>query len=306
MSYHFIHKYIYNFSHYLKAILQKIKLFIKYPLFNLKESLNIINGLSRMILTNSLKSKTWYRKINGLKFIFDLEYIPDGRSMFFGLYQPEVISVLLKYLKKGGIFIDIGASVGCITGYGASLVGKKGQVISFEPLLESYKRLKNLSKINKKYKIITKNYALGENNNILTLNVSRKYGVGWNTLLSNWIKPEEIEKKVEVPVRRLDEFLLKKKINNISLIKIDVEGFEFSVLKGLSSYFDKKKINLPPILVEVVPGTYHLLGNKIEDLENFMKKYSYVGFRLNEKSTIDFKNLDPRGWEDVLYKQIIL
>ena len=306
MSYHFIHKYFYNISHYIKTILKKIKLSLGHPLFFLKELLNIINGLSRMILTNSLSSKTWYRKINGLNFIYDLEYIPNGRSMFFGLYQPEVVNVLLKYLKKGGTFIDIGASIGYITVYGASLVGKQGKVISFEPLLESYIRLKNLSKINKKYKIITKNYALGENDNILTLNVSkRKYGVGWNTLLSNSMKPEVIKKKVEVPIRRLDEFLLKKKINNISLIKIDVEGFEFPVIKGLSSYLEKKKKKLPPILVEVHPGMYHLLGNKIEDLENFMKKYSYVGFKLNEKLKIDFNNMPSRGWEDVLYKQII-
>ncbi|MBN1214509.1 MAG: FkbM family methyltransferase [Candidatus Lokiarchaeota archaeon] len=259
-----------------------------------------------MILTRSIHSKIWFRKINGLNFIYDLKYIPDGKSMFFGLYQPEVIAVLLKYLKKGGTFIDIGASIGYITGYGASLVGKEGKVISFEPLPESYKRLTHLSKINKKYKISTENYALGELDNILTLNVSKKYGVGWNTLIPNWITSEDLEKKIEVPVRRLDEFLEKNNINDISLIKIDVEGFEFSVLKGLSSYFEKKKRNLPPIILEVVQGAYHLLGNKIEDLETFMKKYSYIGFRLDERSIVDFKNIHPRGWEDILYKQIIL
>ena len=51
--------------------------------------------------------------------------------------------------------------------------------------------------------------------------------------------PNDTIKEVQtVPIRRLDNYIKEKKLVNIKLIKIDTEGFEFPVLKGLCNYFE--------------------------------------------------------------------
>ena len=47
-----------------------------------------------------------------------------------------------------------------------------------------------------------------------------------------------------VECRRLDNILSEQNIDHISYIKIDVEGFELNVLRGLGKYFTDFKIDI--------------------------------------------------------------
>jgi len=118
------------------------------------------------------------------------------------------------------------------------------------------------------------NRKKSENPSISDINLS-KQEIGTNTLVSGFLDPSQIKKTIKVNVRRLDDYLLDKKIKNISLIKIDVEGYEYFVLKGLKKYFTENKEKLPPIIVEIIPSMYPLSGIKLADLDNYMKLFSY-------------------------------
>jgi len=72
-------------------------------------------------------------------------------------------------------------------------------------------------------------------------------------------------------------------------------------LKGLTRYFETNKGKLPRIIVEIVPRAYPLLGYTLDDLENFMKKYSYLAYTLDGMYRIDFKKFYEIT--DVLFKQ---
>ena len=61
------------------------------------------------------------------------------------------------------------------------------------------------------------------------------------------------------------------------------------------------KKSCPPIIIEIAPKAYPLLGYKIEDLHMFMKKYSYNALSLDERKRIDIRNLV--NTTDVLFKQ---
>ncbi len=222
------------------------------------------------------------------------------RNLYLGLYQTKVVSVLLKYLKKGDIFLDVGAHIGYLSAIGSGLVGKKGQVHSFEPVPNYFKKLLELSRLTKNHQIFVNNFALGETEGTSILDLNKRVK-GWNTMVRGFMNPNEIENTIKVRVKSLNDYIFEKNIEKISLIKMDVEGFEFPVLKGLASYFKKNKAKLPPIIVEIGPKAYPLLGYKIEDFHKFMKKYSYNSLSLDESRRIDIRDLV--NTTDVFFKQ---
>ncbi len=103
------------------------------------------------------------------------------RVLYLGLYSTRLVSVLLKYLKKGDIFIDVGAHIGYITAIGTGLVGKKGQVHSFEPVPVYFEKLLEFSHLNKNHQIFVNNYALGETEGISNIDLNKKIraGIQW-------------------------------------------------------------------------------------------------------------------------------
>ena len=63
-------------------------------------------------------------------------------------------------------------------------------------------------------------------------------------------------------------------IKKLDVIKIDVDGFDFKVLKGSENLIKKFK---PKIFVELNDVQLRINGNSVEDILNFMKKYDYKG-----------------------------
>jgi len=102
------------------------------------------------------------KEIRGVKYLCDLSLGKMVKRRYCESYEIEVIRIMKKYLKEGGVFIDVGANVGYISAIGAGLVGKTGQVHSFEPVPEFFKYLQTISEMNQEYKIVPNNFALGK------------------------------------------------------------------------------------------------------------------------------------------------
>ena len=92
----------------------------------------------------------------------------------------------------------------------------------------------------------------------------------------------------KVETVRLDNYLDKEKINTIDLIKIDTEGHEFQVLKGLG----KKISNVGIILIEFHNDNIYL-NYESAKIHNYLEKN---GFDLAEKIKFPFTE-----WEDRIY-----
>lgn len=246
-------------------------------------------------------------KINGILFSFDFDYSNDIKKMYFGNYQPIISEILKKYLKNGDTFIDVGANIGYFSMIAAGFVGKNGQVHSFEPVPEYFYRLENLSKNNSQYNITVNQFALGDEEKSSKIYIEGLSGIGHNTFFPILLEGagNNRNKTAEVSIRRLDKYIKEKKIGNIKLIKIDVEGFEFSVLRGLKNYFlESKRTGLFPLIIcEICPRAYAFSEYKLEDLFNYMKEFSYYPFDvINTKKRIDINQMKRDQVPDVLFK----
>ena len=224
------------------------------------------------------------KRINGVLFKFDFGYDPAIKRMYFGCYEIETIEVMKNVLKPGDVFIDIGANIGYLSTIGAGFVGKSGQVHSFEPVPQYFQRLEKMAMMNPDYRIEVNQCALGEEQGIANIDVTNLQNIGWNTMVPGFMSNETRKETLEVPVYRLDSYIKERVIKTISLIKIDVEGFEFSVLKGLGNYFENNS-HRPVIICEIAPSLYPLLRCTLAQVLEYMKNYNYNAYSIVDTNT---------------------
>jgi FkbM family methyltransferase len=179
-----------------------------------------------------------------------------------------------RFLRHGDVFIDVGANVGYLSAVGMSVVGRTGEVHSFEPVPKYYEHLRKLPVDNPQFKIICNNLAASDLTGVADIVVS-SHNPGWNTMVPTFMDQADIMQVVTVSTICLDSYIEHPvHPRKVTLIKIDTESFELPVLRGLSKYFDSGE--RPIIVCEVAPKAYALLGYKVSDLSSYMKHYGYV------------------------------
>lgn len=231
------------------------------------------------------------RRINGV--LFECGDAPE----YFGSYAPLVTHAMRRVLKPGDIFFDVGANVGYLSAIAAGLVGTRGQVHAFEPARQHFARLQRLSALNPDRTIIANACAAGEADATRTIYLAR--AAGQSTLVDSYKSRDEIVSSHETRVMRLDSYIQRARIDRIALIKIDVEGYELPVLTGLEG-FVRRTGQRPPIICEIAPRAYPLLGRTLSELVGYMSGLGYSAFDLADgASPIDVCSMDCV--DDVLF-----
>ena len=156
------------------------------------------------------------------------------------------------------------------------------KIFSFEPQNKYIKIQKSIFK----QKITFYNCCLGNRNYSHNLNITQKEDSSW--LLNPIIFEDgiyKVKKKIRVKVKTLDSLLVNQKFNN-SLMKIDVQGFEYQVLLGAVKSL--KKIQYLIIEISSV-DIYENQTNK-KKLLLFLKNNNFKLFKIYNKSKLS-KNI---------------
>src|SRR5260370_13526112 len=137
-------------------------------------------------------------------------------------------------MRNGDTFVDIGANEGMISLLGSHLVGAQGKVLAFEPNQNPRKIFQSAIARNSISNIQIMPIGLGQFDQTLLLNVP-KLNSGEGSFGTPDYPPENVD-IVECQVKVGDDILGTEVPR---LIKIDVEGFELYVLKGLEKTINR-------------------------------------------------------------------
>lgn len=161
----------------------------------------------------------------------------------------RLAKLLINTIKEGHCIFDIGAHYGYFTLLASALCQESGQVHAFEAAVPSYKMLdlntKNISQI------MANNMAVSDETGLLDFYVFPNKFSEYNSFnveqfkSSNWFKKYPPIKH-QVKSINLDEYISKQNLKP-NLFKIDVEGAEFNVIKGLKKYLT---LNNPVLIME--------------------------------------------------------
>lgn len=212
----------------------------------------------------------------------------DIRAMMTHSYDISGCDCFRRHLSQGDTVLDVGANIGYMSAVAASCVGRAGEVHGFEPLTECFERLQTLSHSNPAFRLHFNNVAVGSQKGSLKIGFNRDGDMRNATLVPGKNTPETRD----VPVWRLDDYIFDNIAapERIKLIKIDVEGFEFSVLQGLERFFARGA--RPLIVCEVKPWEIRNIGYTMKDFDAYMKNFGYRAFDIaRERRTVDLSEL---------------
>lgn len=165
-----------------------------------------------------------------------------------GYYEKLQLSIFEQLAINSETIVDVGANIGLYTALGAKSMKKQGNIISFEPIPGNIELLKENIKLNSlssKVKIAA--YAAGEDDRKLELYISQK-SVGNHS--AGGAGARDYGGMLEVQQTSIDNYLKKKSVKKVDLIKIDVEGYDGYVLKGaLKTIADSH----PALMIECIP-----------------------------------------------------
>jgi FkbM family methyltransferase len=231
------------------------------------------------------------KEIQGVLFEFNFDYDPAIKEMYACTYEVTTIELMRTFLSRGGIFIDVGANIGYLSAVALGLVGKTGSVHAFEPVPEYFQHLENFRVLNRDYNLVINQCALGEKHGRTSIDITRLPNIGYNTVVPRLMGNEFRKKTIRIVMNRLDSYIAAHGLTNIALIKVDTEGYEFPILKGLSGYFENTSCR-PPIICEINPRAYPLLGHTIAELSKYMDKWNYRACSVfNTQAEVDITKL---------------
>lgn len=190
-----------------------------------------------------------------------------GRAAFFlGDLDRKIRWLCTRIVRPGDTVLDAGANLGLVTLWLAQLAGKTGRVHSFEPNPELCALLEQVIARNGLTNTMLHPLALGSRPEQLVLRAPGR-NLGMGTLLADKSLGIDLIHEHTVAVETLSEIAVREKIGHVRLLKIDVEGFEFEVLRGAEPLLREQRIDAILFELNEAPasGQPHPLPGYLEE-----------------------------------------
>ncbi len=196
-----------------------------------------------------------------------------------GNYEPEVQGRIKSILKPGDHVLDIGANTGFYTLLSSRLVGRSGRVTAFEPLPRNIEFLRTHVRLNRLENVEIVEAAVSDASGKVRFKSDTHASMGYVTTNGD----------LEVDSVSLDQLFQQKRLAPAKLLKIDVEGEEYRVIKGALSY-----------LMSCHP-TILLSGHGTEAQKNCESFLAGLGYSVKVE-----RDGSPTGHGDGMYESIFI
>ena len=247
-------------------------------------------------LFKNVKKTVRFRK--NLKLTLSIDDWIQQHIYFTGTYEANEILFIEKNLQPGNTFIDIGANIGLFSITASAIVGDNGKVLSFEPFATNYNAFLNNINLNKIKNITAIQKAVAEKEQELNLFYdSTESNLG---MVSSYASSHTIQQQIKAV--SLDNFLPTININAIDIIKIDIEGGEYSALLGMKATIQHYK---PKLIVEIDDAILKNTPYTAEDIYNYMATLNYKPYFINEAGNLINKRNEDDNSLNVVFVSIL-
>jgi FkbM family methyltransferase len=237
-------------------------------------------------------TRTIRGKFHGYKMPLRLSNWSERMTYFLGrFYDLPLQLLLLETLKPGDRFVDVGTNIGMITLLASKLVGTTGRVDSFEPNPECCRYVRQVVQDNAIGNVHLHPVGLNDTDGEATLTLVTEHS-GMGTLASVPDKEREHITGTVAVRTAVGDVELDDGAGPIAMLKIDVEGFEMRVLRGLRKRIAQDK---PVIVTEVEEAHLNRDGMSRSDLVELLTSLGYVPYsmRLRRAGLTHRLSLDP-------------
>lgn len=231
------------------------------------------------ILGGASKGRGYEANINGdrirLIYAYGSRYEKTG-------YESAVHAALDTALQKGSVMFDVGAHIGILTIAAAQRVGPSGKVFAFEaaPATAAVLR-RHVDMNNVADRVIVVDGVVTDREGTSSFFVYQDSMAASISEEGLALSPEHFASQpdaIEVPAHTLDAIAAREEVRP-DLVKVDVEGAELLVLRGMPSLLPDPRV---AIICEVHPDHLATFGNNVSDFEQFVASFGRVCARVDE------------------------
>jgi FkbM family methyltransferase len=191
-------------------------------------------------------------------------------ALTLGVYEKAETRVFRAIARPGMTFVDIGANVGYYTALAMGLLGRSGRIVALEPDAESFSYLRQTVAANRGAGVTCVNQAAAAERGSMRLFTSSD-NRGDSRLYDNDLATDSCV----VPVIKLDDLMEELNVPEVHLVKMDVQGFEGHVLRGM-----RRTIEHSPSLVLLTEFWPHGLSAAGSDPGEVLRDLVDMGLRL--------------------------
>jgi len=236
---------------------------------NLGRSLNYRVSRAVSGLGSAFNAKSIPSHFNGMW----VRFSPKSWKLLYQKYEPHMARSLRANLHPGGVFLDVGSHFGIWSVYAAGIVGKTGKVFACEPS-PAFAVLKQNADLN--FPVQALNMGLGAQDGEATF---FDQGVAESgsfvrdvTKINERYQPSVLIGGNKIRISTLDTLVAEVAVCP-DLIKVDVEGFEFEVLRGADHVLRHIR---PVLLIEIHPPQLKLSGSSDQAVFAFLEARGYA------------------------------
>ncbi|HMW67309.1 MAG TPA: FkbM family methyltransferase [Chitinophagaceae bacterium] len=228
-----------------------------------------------------IKNRLSWQGINLKRSIFDGNqmnlYVNDWvqKSLFvYGEYERKEIRFWQQLARKRKTIFDIGGHVGYYSLVAAKAASTDTKIYCFEPIRQTFERAKENIALNGYQNIYLQNFALSNEDGSLQINIGGDENWGMSSINAHAHTSGKTE---TVNKQTVDSFCNAHNINQIDLVKIDVEGSEFYVLQGMKQMIASSR---PVVLIEILEQTLSAQGIDVKSIYQFFADYHYHPYNI--------------------------
>jgi FkbM family methyltransferase len=187
-----------------------------------------------------------------------------------GTYELPVQEAIVSNLTPGDVFYDNGANIGFFSLIAACRVGPAGQVYSYEPVPRNAAAITRSCEANGLVGVHVFAEAVGAETGRAELFLARHLGGATLAAVST---PPDMNGRIEVEMTTLDDSIAMHRLRPPTLVKVDVEGAEVDVFRGMA---ETLRVHRPRILCEVDDATKEGADRKTREIADVLTAAGYT------------------------------
>lgn len=184
--------------------------------------------------------------------------------------------------KEGSVVIDCGAYIGAWTDEVLKLAQCKVEVHCFEPSPRNYAKL---SKRAFPAHVVLNQCALGSSEGYMPLFLHASSDQDSLHQSENMVAAD-----INVPVTTLDSYCAERGIERVSFVKIDAEGHDFEVLKGMQRLFQDGQVDIVQF-----EYSYKNINSRVflKDIREYVNEFDYGLYKIKPWSLLQLGAYHP-------------
>ena len=190
------------------------------------------------------------------------------------VFEPDTTRLLADLVKPGMHVLDVGANIGYFTLLMAQAVGPKGHVWAFEPTQKYREQLLwhvDCNELTSRVSVIP--FGLSDES------MSPMISIGDSSATLHWTKDVPPQQQEEIELHPLDDVVDELSIQQVDLVKLDIDGHEPHFIRGAARLLQQSK---PRIVLEFSQRNLYIAGSSVKDQARSLQDLGYLIY--NEKT----------------------